>query len=66
MSDAEGNLKFETALLVSQGGGSATESNQALARVRLCKRWRVALFLGSQGFRPGLGVCRAYGAEFFW
>src|ERR1700723_1876937 len=38
------------------------EKIKGLARVRLRKRWRFALSFFSQGFRPGLGVCRAYGA----
>ncbi len=63
--DFEGNLKFETALLASLRDESATveqtnacagEAAQAVARCAV---------LGTQDFRPGLGVCRAYGAEFF-
>jgi hypothetical protein len=34
-----------------------------LARVRRRKRWRFALPFFTQGFRPGLGLCRAYGAR---
>ena len=63
--DFEGNLKFETALLASLRDESATveqtnacagEAAQAVARCAV---------LGTQDFRPGLGACRAYGAEFF-
>jgi hypothetical protein len=63
--DFEGNLKFKSAPLASLRDESATveqtdacagEAAQAVARCAV---------LGTQGFRPGLGVCRAYGAGFF-
>ena len=41
---------------VEQTNACAGEAAQAVARCAV---------LGTQGFRPGLGVCRAYGAEFF-
>ena len=41
---------------VEQTNACAGEAAQAVARCAV---------LGTQNFRPGLGVCRAYGAEFF-